>query len=130
VRRDRSRLEIGLTVAALVTILAAPHVYVHDLVLLAPMFVWAMADARARDQAATARTRRTTLLVVAAWAALSGAELLSLAGGRLAALLGGPIAAGAVIPEVLVALAAVALVVTLSGSRKGGAAAPILASAA
>jgi hypothetical protein len=130
VRRDRSRLEIGLTVAALVTILAAPHVYVHDLVLLAPMFVWAMADARVRDQAATAQTRRTTVLVVAGWAALSGAELISAAGGPLATLLGGPIAAGAVIPEVLVALATVAMVVTLRGSRQGGAAAPMLAAAA
>jgi hypothetical protein len=40
VRSDRSRLEVGLTVAALATILATPHAYVHDLVLLAPMFEW------------------------------------------------------------------------------------------
>jgi len=94
------------------------------------MFVWAMADARVRDQAATAQTRRTTVLVVAAWAALSGAELISAAGGPLATLLGGPIAAGAVIPEVLVALATVAMAMTLRGSRQGGAAAPMLAAAA
>jgi Glycosyltransferase family 87 len=117
VRRDRTRLEIGLTVAALVSILAAPHVYTHDMVLLAPMFVWAMADARVRDQASPRRTRRTTVTVIACWLALSGAELLSQAGGSLASLLGGPIAAGAVVPEVLIALAVVAVIVTLRGSR-------------
>jgi hypothetical protein len=118
VRRDRKRLEIGLTVAALVTILAAPHVYVHDMVLLAPMFVWAMADARVRDQSSPTRTRRTTIAVVACWSTLSCAELLSLAGGPLANLLGGAVAAGAVIPEVLVVLTAVAVIVTLRGSRR------------
>jgi hypothetical protein len=97
-------------------------VYTHDMVLLAPMFVWAMADARVRDQASPLRTRRTTVTVIACWLALSGAELLSLAGGSLAAVIGGPIAAGAVVPEVLIALAAVAVVVTLRGSRRTDAA--------
>lgn len=120
VRSDRSRLEVGLTVAALATILATPHAYVHDLVLLAPMFVWAMADARVRDAASLGQTRRATVLVLACWFTLSIAELLSLDGGPLAAVLGGPIAAGAVVPEVLIAFAVVAGVVTLRGSRKQG----------
>jgi Glycosyltransferase family 87 len=119
VRRDRTRLEIGLTVAALMTILAAPHVYIHDLVLLAPMFVWAMADARVRDQAAPLRTRRVTVVVLACWLTLSGAELFGLAGGPLAAAVGDRIVAGAVVPEVLIVLAAVAVLVTLRGSRRG-----------
>jgi hypothetical protein len=121
VRHDRSRLEIGLTVAALVTILAAPHVYVHDLVLLAPMFVWAMADARVRDQAAPGRTRRTTVMVIACWLALSTVELLNLVGW---------VAAGAIVPEMLIALTTIALVVTLRGSRATVTAAPMLESAA
>jgi hypothetical protein len=130
VRRDRSRLEIGLTVAALVSILAAPHVYTHDMVLLAPMFVWAMADARVRDQASPIRTRRTTVTVIACWLALSGAELLSQAGGSLASVLGGPISAGAVVPEVLIALAAVAVAVTLRGSDSTEQAMPAAVAAA
>jgi hypothetical protein len=122
VRHDRSRLEVGLTVAALVTILSAPHVYVHDLVLLAPMFVWMMADARIRDQASPTRTRRTTVVVIACWLALSGVEVLSLVGS---------VAAGAIVPEVLIALTALACVVTLRGSRARIAAAPpMLVSAA
>ncbi|MGA7989116.1 MAG: glycosyltransferase family 87 protein [Candidatus Dormiibacterota bacterium] len=125
VRRDRTRLEIGLTVATLVSILAAPHVYTHDMVLLAPMFVWAMADARVRDQASPLRTRRTTVTVMACWFALFAAELLSQAGGSLAAVLGGPIAAGAVVPEVLVALAVAGVVVTLRGSHDSDAPLPM-----
>jgi hypothetical protein len=123
VRHDRRRLEIGLTVAALVTILSAPHVYVHDLVLLAPMFVWMMADARIRDQASLRRTRRTTVVVIACWLALSGVEALSLVGS---------VAAGAIMPEVLIALTALACVVTFRGSRRrvAPAAAGMLASAA
>jgi hypothetical protein len=122
VRHDRSRLEVGLTVAALVTILSAPHVYVHDLVLLAPMFVWMMADARIRDQASPKRTRRTTVVVIACWLALSGVEALSLVGS---------VAAGAIVPEVLIALTVLAGVVTLRGSRRRVAAAapPMLVSA-
>jgi Glycosyltransferase family 87 len=130
VRRDRTRLEIGLTVAALMTILAAPHVYIHDLVLLAPMFVWAMADARVRDQAAPLRTRRVTVVVLACWLTLSGAELFGLAGGPLAAAVGDRIVAGAVVPEVLIVLAAVAVLVTLRGSRRGAPAIPLAAASA
>ncbi len=125
VRHDRTRLEIGLTVAVLMTILAAPRVYIHDLVLLAPMFVWAMADARARDQASPRRTRRVTVVVLACWLTLSAAELFGLAGGPLAAAAGNRIVAGAVIPEVLIVLAAVAVLVTLRGSRRGVAAVPL-----
>ena len=125
VRHDRTRLEIGLTVAVLMTILAAPHVYIHDLVLLAPMFVWAMADARVRDQASPRRTRRVTVVVLACWLTLSAAELFGLAGGPLAAAAGNRIVAGAVVPEVLVVLAAVAVLVTLRGSRRGVAAVPL-----
>jgi Glycosyltransferase family 87 len=125
VRRDRTRLEIGLTVAALATILAAPHVYTHDLVLLAPLFVWAMADARVRDQTSPHWTRRVTVVVLACWLTLSGAELLALAGGPLAVVLGGPLVAGAVVPEVLIVLAAVSVVVTLRGSRAAVPAVPL-----
>jgi hypothetical protein len=125
VRRDRTRLEMGLTVAALMSILAAPHVYIHDLVLLAPMFVWAMADARVRDQASPLRTRRVTVAVLACWLTLSGAELFGLAGGPLAAAVGNHLAAGAVVPEVLIGLAAVAVLVTLRGSRRRVTAVPL-----
>ena len=125
VRHDRTRLEIGLTVAVLMTILAAPRVYIHDLVLLAPMFVWAMADARVRDQASPRRTRRVTVVVLACWLTLSAAELFGLAGGPLAAAAGNRIVAGAVVPEVLIMLAAVAVLVTLRGSRRGVTAVPL-----
>jgi hypothetical protein len=64
---------MGLTVAALMSILAAPHVYIHGLVLLAPMFVWAMADARVRDQASPLRgSRRGTTAVPLAVAPARG----------------------------------------------------------
>jgi hypothetical protein len=84
-----------------------------------------MADARVRDQASPRRTRRVTVAVLACWVALSGAELFGLAGGPLAAAIGNRIVVGAVVPEVLIALAAVSVLVTLRGSRAAVTAVPL-----
>ena len=43
VRGNAVTLETGLATATIATILATPHAYVHDLVLLAPVFVWTVA---------------------------------------------------------------------------------------
>lgn len=50
VRSDRLRLEPALVGAAVLSQLAAPHTYVYDLVLLAPLAAVAMATAISRDK--------------------------------------------------------------------------------
>jgi hypothetical protein len=88
VRRDRSRLGPALIAATLLSLLASPHTFVHDLTLLAPMMVVALAEA-ARRAVSGAWPARASQAVVALWlllvlaAAIDSAVLLPPAVGRL-----------------------------------------------
>jgi hypothetical protein len=66
VRRDRSRLGPALIAATLLSLLASPHTFVHDLTLLAPMMVVALAEA-ARRAGSGAWPARATQAVLALW---------------------------------------------------------------
>ncbi|MBV9100532.1 MAG: DUF2029 domain-containing protein [Candidatus Dormibacteraeota bacterium] len=76
VRHRRERLEPALAGAAVLSILAAPHAGIHDLVLLAPAMVWSVAWAWPAG-AADAETRRT-LVVTALWAGVTLSAFVSL----------------------------------------------------
>ena len=66
VRRDRSRLGPALIGATLLSLLASPHTFSHDLTLLAPMLVLAVAEA-ARGSQSAAWPARPTRRVLAVW---------------------------------------------------------------
>jgi Glycosyltransferase family 87 len=67
--RDRSALEPCLAAAAVLSLLASPHLLSHDLVLLAPVLVWMLAWASSQDGAA-AWPGRHGRFVLAGWLAL------------------------------------------------------------
>ncbi len=72
VRRDPSRLDIALIGATLLSLLAAPHAYSDDLVMLAPVFVIAVAIGSRRAAAASRRRAGLpVLLVYGSWALIS-----------------------------------------------------------
>lgn len=99
VRQDRRRLDAALAGAAVLSLLAAPHAYAHDLVMLAPAMAWSVAIA--------ARSRRPTRdlgVVFGTWALINACAYVdfidnaALPPGQLAAwalLLGAVLAAGA-----------------------------------
>ena len=107
VRQKRCSLEWGCAAAALLTVLAAPEAFMYDLALLTPVFVWLVAAALSGAAAAPSRIDTHVVAVLACWAALSVAMLICVASG---ALNGGGLATGAVIPPVLIACGAMALV--------------------
>jgi hypothetical protein len=76
VRRDRSRLGPALIGATLLSLLASPHTLSHDLTLLAPMLVLAVAEAAqgARSAEWPARPTRQVLIVWLLIIAASGIE--------------------------------------------------------
>ncbi|MFN2581265.1 MAG: glycosyltransferase 87 family protein [Candidatus Dormibacteria bacterium] len=75
VRQDRGQLGIALCGATVLSLLAAPHAYAHDLVLLAPVLVWSVAVAT--PPASTRVAVRSPLAAVfSLWACLTGVELL------------------------------------------------------
>ena len=80
VRRDASRLDIALIGATVLSLLAAPHAYSDDLVMLAPVFVIAVA-AGSRRAASSSRGRAglPVLLVYGSWAVISVAALADFA---------------------------------------------------
>jgi hypothetical protein len=68
--RDRAALEPCLAAAALLSLVASPHLLSHDLVLLAPALVWLLAWASAQDGYATWPGRHGRA-VLAGWVVLS-----------------------------------------------------------
>ena len=73
-RRHPTSIEVPLAVAAVLSLLLAPHLLVHDLVILAPVVVWCLAAAARSD------VRRTSwwpgaagLVVLSLWLALGWA---------------------------------------------------------
>ena len=72
VRRDLSRLDVALIGATLLSLLAAPHAYSDDLVMLAPVFVIAVAVGSRHAVAAwRRRSGLPVLLVYGSWALIS-----------------------------------------------------------
>lgn len=106
VRRDRARLGPALIGATLLSLLASPHTFVHDLPLLAPMMVVALAEASRRSRSA-AWPDVLSVRVLIVW-------LLLVAAGGLDATVALPAAVGRLTPVVLIAAAVVAVGVTLS----------------
>lgn len=89
VRRDRSRLGPALIGATLLSLLASPHTFVHDLTLLAPMLVVALAEAARRTAGSSVWPNRGTVRVLTVWmlivvtAGLDSTVTLPAALGRL-----------------------------------------------
>ena len=97
--RDSSRLDAAVSGAVLVTLLASPHLFHHDLALLAPVFVWASATAAGLD---TARwPARPSRVVLGAWVVFIAVSFEQLS----APLVGLP---GRLVPWTLIAMAALA----------------------
>lgn len=69
-RRDGGALEVSLAAAAVLSLLAAPHLLGQDLALLAGPFIWTMASAASAEGAAR-WPGRATLVVLAGWIALN-----------------------------------------------------------
>jgi peptidoglycan/LPS O-acetylase OafA/YrhL len=79
VRRDPSRLDTALVGAAVLSLVASPHAYPDDLVMLAPVFVIGVAAA-ARRMSASASSRFASPLAYAygAWALITVAACVDL----------------------------------------------------
>jgi hypothetical protein len=113
--RDLGALEPCLAAAAVLSLLASPHLLSHDLVVLAPVLVWLLAWASARDGLA-AWPGRYGRAVLAGWVVLSLAVAVDL-GAQGAA------PPGRLVPWALLALAGL-LVWQLGARRPRLAAAP------
>ena len=106
VRRDPQRLPVALAGAAALSLLAAPHAYLDDLAMLAPVAAWCLGGAMMSTASNAADGWRVPLrLVLALWAALNAAAVIDLAAqGRLPT---GPLSA-----YVLAGIGAVAIIST------------------
>lgn len=107
VRRDRSRLGPALVSATLLSLLASPHTLSHDLTLLAPMLVVALAEA-ARRSGTSAWPDPLTRKVLIVWL-----SIIVAAGIDTTVTL--PAAVGRLTPFALLAAAVVAARVALAG---------------
>lgn len=79
VRNHSRRLEFALAGATALSLVASPHLWSHDLVLLAPMLVAALAAAARRDGPTQVWPGRSSRIVLVAWLLLSasaGADTL------------------------------------------------------
>src|SRR5438105_2465298 len=83
VRRDRRRLDVALAGATVLSLLAAPHAYPHDLVLLAPALAWSVALAFRRADVLQPSARRGRLLAVVfgLWTLINVAALVDFSDG-------------------------------------------------
>lgn len=100
------RLEAGLAGAIALSLVASPHLFGHDLALLAPALVWCVAAAARRDAAAHPPTALASG-VIGLWVVLALAARLDISGASTAP-------PGRLVPVVLVAGA----VATLAGCRR------------
>ena len=78
VRRDQRRLDVALAGATVLSLLAAPHAYPHDLALLAPVLAWSVALAvhRSGVRLPSARRGRPLIIVVGLWTVINVAALV------------------------------------------------------
>jgi hypothetical protein len=104
-------LEVSLAGAAALSLAASPHMLAHDLVILAPVFAWCAARAATVDGNAWPGT--ATLRVVGAWGILGLVAFLDTGNSA-------PAPPGRLVPLVLLAIGAAALVISGSRSVAGG----------
>ena len=79
VRRDSSRLDTALVGAAVLSLVASPHAYPDDLVMLAPMLVIGLAAAARRSGSTAALTLTPPMaIVLGAWTLISVAACADL----------------------------------------------------
>jgi hypothetical protein len=109
-RAASATLEVSLAGAAALSLVASPHLLAHDLVILAPVFAWCAARAAAVD--VTSWPGTTTLRMIGAWAILGLVTLLDTGNSA-------PAPPGRLVPLVLLAVGAAALVITGSRSVAG-----------
>ncbi|TMD99170.1 MAG: DUF2029 domain-containing protein [Chloroflexi bacterium] len=107
-RRHPDRLEYALGGAVLLSLLCAPHLLVHDLVVLAPVLVWCVA--RAGHSLRDGATSWAELGLVGGWIALSYAALIDVGNGTV----GAP---GRFVPWLLLVGAGAAVYVCCGGRR-------------
>ena len=110
-RGHSATLEVSLAGAAALSLAASPHLLSHDLVILAPVFAWCAARAAAVDLTAWPGT--TMLRVIGAWAILGLVTLLDTGNSA-------PAPPGRLVPLVLLAVGAAALMISGSRFRAGG----------
>ncbi|HXZ99888.1 MAG TPA: glycosyltransferase family 87 protein [Candidatus Binatia bacterium] len=110
VRARPARLEAGLAGAAILSVLATPHAYGHDLVLLVPAAAWCLATlvGAARQLAAS-----VTPMAMAAWIAISAASAIDV-------VTGGAVPPGPLTPWALIAAAIMAGLVCARQGRLAG----------
>lgn len=103
-RRHPSRLSIALAGAAALSLLAAPHAYLDDLAMLAPVAAWCLAGVRPSRAAASPLWRRPVAVMLALWVVVNATAVIDLGvQGHLAA---GPLTAYALALIGTVAIAA------------------------
>jgi hypothetical protein len=112
-RRDPGRLEVALAGATALSLLSAPHLLVHDLVVLAPALVWCLA--RAGHSLRNGAYSWRELGLVGGWMALSYAALADVGNGTV----GLP---GRMVPWILLLAAGAAVAVCWSGRSQATAA--------
>jgi hypothetical protein len=121
-RHDPRQFETALAGTMALSLVASPHLYGHDLVLLAPVAAWMLASAVRRDGATTRWPGLHSRRVLMLWLLLQCAAVLDFGNGR-------PAPPGRLVPLVLVAIGALSLralaprrarVYSGSGSGVGG----------
>ncbi|HUZ69884.1 MAG TPA: glycosyltransferase family 87 protein [Candidatus Saccharimonadales bacterium] len=109
-RRGSTTLEVSLAGAVALSLVASPHLLAHDLVILAPVFAWCAARAATVD--VTPWPGTAALRMIGAWAILGLVTLLDTGNSA-------PAPPGRLVPLVLLAVGAAALVITGSRSVAG-----------
>jgi len=109
-RRGSATLEVSLAGAVALSLVASPHLLAHDLVILAPVFAWCAARAATVD--VTPWPGTAALRMIGAWAILGLVTLLDTGNSA-------PAPPGRLVPLVLLAAGAAALVITGSRSVAG-----------
>ena len=110
-RRASAMLEVSLAGAAALSLVASPHLLAHDLVILAPVFAWCAARAAAVELTPWPGT--ASLRVIGAWAILGLVAFLDTGNSA-------PAPPGRLVPFVLLAVGAAALVIAGSRATAGG----------
>ncbi|MFN2569817.1 MAG: glycosyltransferase 87 family protein [Candidatus Dormibacteria bacterium] len=120
-RRRPVLLEVTLGAAVVLSLVASPHLRMHDLVMLAPVLVWVVAWAARQDALPRPQSRirqgawlgggggRCVAVVVGLWLAVNTAAALDLGNSQ-------PAPPGRVVPLALVAAGALAVMVVRSST--------------
>jgi hypothetical protein len=71
IARSAGRLEPALAAAVALSLLASPHLFLHDLAMLTPAMVWFLAWAYARDHREARAIPRRVIVATVAWLAFN-----------------------------------------------------------